>query len=336
MLSVCVAVKNRSRVLVEGGHELRLFPNCVRSIAAAVPRDVPCEIVVTDWASDDWPLREWIDQAAAPLTVRVVQADGAFSRGRGLNLAADAARGDVLLFTDADVIVSRELIERGLTHARASKAFFPVLYSFKGPEHQAGWWRHEGYGNCVVTREAFARAGRWPEYRSWGREDVDFFRRVSEIAEVVREEVPGFFHQWHPEDILWKDRYADRDPAAVEEIVQSRVAARELAAIVPAGYALVLVDEARFALDEIDGRRALPFLERGGEYAGPPADDATAIAELERMRANGAAFLAFAWPAFWWLDYYAGLRRYVESHLSPVLENERLKVFAWPDVSGEK
>jgi hypothetical protein len=41
----------------------------------------------------------------------------------------------------------------------------------------------------------------------------------------------------------------------------------------------------------------------------------------------GAGFIVFAWPAFWWLDHYAGLHRHLRAHFRCVLENDRLVVF---------
>src|SRR6185295_1926248 len=58
MLSICVALKNRSRV-VSQGRELRLFPNCVQSITRSLNDTIPAELVVADWDSDDWPLADW-------------------------------------------------------------------------------------------------------------------------------------------------------------------------------------------------------------------------------------------------------------------------------------
>src|SRR5262249_19515975 len=73
---------------------------------------------------------------------------------------------------------------------------------------------------------------------------------------------------------------------------------------IPPGAAFILVDEDQWAADTmLAGRCRLPFVEREGQYWGPPADDGAAIKELERLCASGAGFLVFAWPAFWWLDY---------------------------------
>ena len=70
-------------------------------------------------------------------------------------------------------------------------------------------------------------------------------------------------------------------------------------------------------------RPVFPFLTaRDGRPWGKPADDATAIAELEAMRRSGVSFIATAWPAFWWLDHYESFARYLRTsfhcaHASP-------------------
>jgi hypothetical protein len=105
-------------------------------------------------------------------------------------------------------------------------------------------------------------------------------------------------------------------------------ATEQIAEVVPSGDLVILVDEEQWGTDGmVGGRRRVPFLERDGQYWGPPPDDATAIGELERLRGAGARFIAFAWPAFWWLDHYAGMREHLRSTYRCVLENDRLVVF---------
>ncbi len=97
---------------------------------------------------------------------------------------------------------------------------------------------------------------------------------------------------------------------------------------VPAGETVVLVDEDQWSRREaFADYRTLPFLERDGQYWGPPPDDATAIRELERLRRAGANYLVFARPAFWWLDHYADLHRHIRAKYARVLQNERLVLF---------
>lgn len=105
-------------------------------------------------------------------------------------------------------------------------------------------------------------------------------------------------------------------------------AMEELRQLVPPQSTFILVDDDQWGSQAtLNDCRVLPFLERGGKYWGPPADDATAIRELERLRQGGASHVVFAWPSFWWLDHYAGLKRHLQGACPCLLANERLIVF---------
>jgi hypothetical protein len=93
------------------------------------------------------------------------------------------------------------------------------------------------------------------------------------------------------------------------------------------GEPVILVDDGTLELGPIGGRSRIPFLERDGVWWGPPPDDATAIAELERLQGGGAAFLVFAWPAFWWLQHYTGFSRHLRANCACLLDKEWLIVF---------
>jgi glycosyltransferase involved in cell wall biosynthesis len=81
---------------------------------------------------------------------------------------------------------------------------------------------------------------------------------------------------------------------------------------VPAGATIALADEARWGMEELHGRRLIPFPEQDGLYAGVPASDDEAVAELARIsEKHGARYLAVAWPAFWWLEHFPALARRV-------------------------
>jgi len=101
-----------------------------------------------------------------------------------------------------------------------------------------------------------------------------------------------------------------------------------IAALVSLGSAFILADEDKWETGEfVLGHRRIPILEKDGHYWGKPLDSETAIREVERLRQAGAAFIVFAWPSFWWLDYYSGLSRHLRSTFPCVLENERLVAF---------
>jgi hypothetical protein len=71
-----------------------------------------------------------------------------------------------------------------------------------------------------------------------------------------------------------------------------------------------LVDQAEIADGlALDDRNWWPFLERDGQDWGPPADDATAISELERLHDAGAQFIVFTSCGFWWLGLLPRVRQ---------------------------
>jgi hypothetical protein len=106
------------------------------------------------------------------------------------------------------------------------------------------------------------------------------------------------------------------------------IAKEEIEAFIPPGETFILVDEEQWGIaGDFANCHSIPFLEREGQYWGPPPDDVTAIRELERLRRSGAHFIVFGWPAFWWLDYYSELRDYLYSEFNCVLKNSRVVVF---------
>ena len=59
------------------------------------------------------------------------------------------------------------------------------------------------------------------------------------------------------------------------------------------------------------------------------------VERIERLRDQGACHLVFAWPAFWWLEYYARFARYLRQRFPLVSETERIMVFALRQESTE-
>jgi hypothetical protein len=120
----------------------------------------------------------------------------------------------------------------------------------------------------------------------------------------------------------------NRRKAAQRWKQQLQSATEEIASLIPAQDKFILVGEAEWSNGEVDLRRHyIPFLERDGQYWGPPGDDATAINELERLRNAGSRFIVFRSPVFWWLGYYSGFHSYLRSHFRCILENDRLVAF---------
>ncbi len=162
----------------------------------------------------------------------------------------------------------------------------------------------------------------------WDNDEIDWWYAQNLIMFVKQSDLGSYdrlsaytgqatlnqFALVHPRNylrVVWKTR-----------VLRAEV---DLADIIPAGNCFILVDQDQFGdLHLAGGRRVLPFLERAGKYWGPPADDEAAVSELERLRRCGASFFVFGWPAFWWLQHYAGLQEHLRSRYHCILENERL------------
>ena len=142
------------------------------------------------------------------------------------------------------------------------------------------------------------------------------------------------YRQWLAERLLHMNmRRSEFTSQLIPEINLSwserlQIAIQDISAVIPAGKRLILVDDNHWGSEILPEFHALPFLEHEGQYWGAPPDDQTAIRELERMRQAGASFMVIGWPAFWWIDYYSGLRNYLSSNFHCVLHNSRLIIFA--------
>lgn len=113
----------------------------------------------------------------------------------------------------------------------------------------------------------------------------------------------------------------------VDRFYQFDTSIKELASLINPSDSIILVHQNHVGEAIAPGCRVTPFLEKDGLYWGPPPDDDTAISELERLRRNGAKFIVFAWPAFWWVDHYEGLYKHLCVNFMRVLKNDRLMVF---------
>ncbi|KYC37132.1 hypothetical protein WA1_46730 [Scytonema hofmannii PCC 7110] len=103
---------------------------------------------------------------------------------------------------------------------------------------------------------------------------------------------------------------------------------KDLGALIAQGQNYILVDMDELGHHQLlENCQAIPFLEKEGVYWGPPSDDTIAIQEFERLHREGASFIVFAWPAFWWFDYYAKFASYLRSKFRCVLDCDRLVVF---------
>ena len=115
-------------------------------------------------------------------------------------------------------------------------------------------------------------------------------------------------------------------PGKPSDARRLRVVKAEIARLIPSGQPFILIDDEKLR-SELPKMPAIPFLENNGQYWGPPADDAIAISELERLRQAGAKYLVIVWSSFWWLDHYQGFHRYLQDKFDCVVRSEALMSF---------
>jgi SAM-dependent methyltransferase len=120
-----------------------------------------------------------------------------------------------------------------------------------------------------------------------------------------------------------------RPPPVAQWLQQLQGAIRDLLAAVPENATLILINDDQWgrAEQELAPRRVVPFLERDGRYWGPPADDATALTELERLCQAGATHLAVGWNASWWLDHYRDFHEHLRRRHECLAANGRVVIF---------
>jgi len=363
-------------VIVDNYNYARYLPQAIESaLAQTYPRT---EVIVVDDGSTDGS-REII--AGYGDRIRpVLKANG--GQASAFNAGFTASRGDVLVFLDADDMLSPTAVQeavRCFEEPGVVKVHWPLreldwsgsetgrlvpegdlpegdLRELVVQEGPASHLNPPTSGNAW-SRNVLERILPVPEaeYRIWA--DVYLLELAPLFGRIRQVSHPQGWYRVHGENRYASRSFTENLERGVrvydqlcramshygrelgfdldEEACRQRSwfhrisrSVAEIEAIVPPGAAFILVDGDQWGTDALlAGRSRLPFLERDGEYWGPPEDDEAAIRELERLRSAGAEFILFAWPAFWWLDYYAQFSGHLRSGSACRLENDRLIVF---------
>jgi hypothetical protein len=128
----------------------------------------------------------------------------------------------------------------------------------------------------------------------------------------------------------WSAQFLGVYDGDVDTALRMKPLVATLRKVIPDGSVFIAIDDSQLKLDSLkmfERRQLLPFPENDGRYAGRPSDDATAVANFERLRAGGARFLVIFWPAFWWLDRYADFARHIKRRFARLIADDRMIVF---------
>jgi glycosyltransferase involved in cell wall biosynthesis len=191
-------------------------------IPSLLRQDLPAEryeIVVADSLSKDGT-REYLADVSAQ-DVRVRHLPGAYTgRAMARNAGIEAARGAVVMFTDADIIASPDLLRRHLGHHETGADVAVVgmelqvgsLAEYEGlrdrpetrrplhPMHRKTLsWLYFLTGNASVKKRDLDRVGRFDEnFTGYGHEDLELGYRLQKAGLRLVYEPGAVDYHWHP------------------------------------------------------------------------------------------------------------------------------------------
>ena len=200
--------KKDIRVTKDGKVILDLLLNFLDSLSTIKHDDESFEIIITDFGSDDYDLRK-LKKKFNKLDIKIINSDGYFSRGKGLNVGFNNSTKENVFFCDADMLLTtRELFDNAYNELQNGKVLFPICFGLCEPSHQIGYFRNSGFGMCMLKKETLIKNNyKWSEYDSLGKEDDDFWNFFNDRNLCARYQVNGYYHQWHPESQEFKNRY---------------------------------------------------------------------------------------------------------------------------------
>lgn len=125
--------------------------------------------------------------------IRLIQAQGKFSRARALDQGASHLQPtDLMFFVDVDISFGRPALQRIRRNTlRTERLYFPVVFSQYDPRvvgkalgrgqisESTGFWRQFGFGIVAMYKCDYEAIGRFDlGIEGWGKEDVDLFEKA--------------------------------------------------------------------------------------------------------------------------------------------------------------
>ncbi|HEX5472957.1 MAG TPA: class I SAM-dependent methyltransferase [Lacipirellulaceae bacterium] len=207
----------------------------------------------------------------------------------------------------------------------APVVLFSAAIPYQGGEHHINeqwpaYWAKRFEAQNFAALDPFRRL-LWerPDVDWWYAQNLVLFVRRDRVAQFpwitasVERGIPTYVHPQNYLNHTWQNRVLR--------------AAIDIATSTHPGDTIIVADEDRFGSLYLPGRYVRPFIERNGAYNGPPRDDAEALSELTRMKAQGASYFVVGWPVFWWLQFYKRFGKYLQQHHSNVLNNENVIMY---------
>ena len=175
------------------------------------------EILLCDAGSSDGT-PEWVAELAAPQVRFLPGADSgrAGARNRGLNHAT----GEVILFTDADIIADSKLVEsHALRHQRGTQPravvgnevqvksleeyeqfrLDPAAHARHKPTRRHLPWHYFLTGNASAPRQLLLEVGGFDQaFQGYGHEDLELGYRLKKTGLTIEYAPEAVNYHWHP------------------------------------------------------------------------------------------------------------------------------------------
>jgi glycosyltransferase involved in cell wall biosynthesis len=107
----------------------------------------------------------------------------------------------------------------------------------------------------------------------------------------------------------------------------ARRTAQTIERMTPPAARVAVVDKHDPTILALSDRRGWHFPDRLLQPDGYPRDSKRAVTHVEELLERGATHLVFPSASFWWLDFYGGLREYLESTHQPVCREDHCLVY---------
>ena len=112
-----------------------------------------------------------------------------------------------------------------------------------------------------------------------------------------------------------------------------RTAGLALKEITPSNSLIAAADNGDPTVLYYAERKGWHILEKDGIYYGEPRDGASAIAELDGLRAKGASYFVLTANTSWWLENYPDLRQYLENTATLADASSEFRIYQFNPVS---
>lgn len=198
------------------------------------------ELVIADSRSDDGTADFVRETIARVGEARLRYVPGPYGgRAAARNAGIAAARAPVVLFTDADIIASRDLIERHVLGHRKSAGRIAIVgcelqvrsledyarqrddAAARRPLHPASRrrlsWLYFLTGNASVRRDDLLAVGAFDEsFTGYGHEDLELGYRLEKSGVEIRYDPLAINYHWHP--VAYREQIGRMELAGVSTV----------------------------------------------------------------------------------------------------------------------